>query len=177
VRKVFCIGFHKTGTTSMNRALAHLGYRVCGVRKDLRQSVASGDLAPLFRVIDRFDAFEDNPWPLVFQDLDRAYPGSRFILTRRDVSDWMGSVLNHFGGVSNPMRELVYGPGAGAPLGNEAVYEARYRRHVAEVRAWFQGRDDLLELDLAAGDGWQELCAFLEVSAPRGPFPHSNRRR
>ena len=28
--KVFCIGFHKTGTTSLERALEMLGYRVTG---------------------------------------------------------------------------------------------------------------------------------------------------
>ena len=177
VRKVFCIGFHKTGTTSMHRALDHLGYRVCGVRKDLEHSVASGDLGRLFEVVDRFDAFEDNPWPLVFRELDAAYPGSRFVLTRRDVRDWFASVVNHFGAVSRPMRELIYGPGAGAPLGHEAAYVARHLRHIEEVRAWFAGRDDLLELDLGAGDGWEKLCRFLELPPPHGAFPHSNRRR
>lgn len=28
--KVFCIGFHKTGTTSLELALIRLGYRVTG---------------------------------------------------------------------------------------------------------------------------------------------------
>ncbi len=28
--KIFCIGFQKTGTTSLGRALELLGYRVCG---------------------------------------------------------------------------------------------------------------------------------------------------
>ena len=28
--KIFCIGFHKTGTTSLGQALEALGYRVCG---------------------------------------------------------------------------------------------------------------------------------------------------
>ena len=28
--KVFCIGFHKTGTSSLGAALKILGYKVCG---------------------------------------------------------------------------------------------------------------------------------------------------
>ena len=37
--------------------------------------------------------------------------------------------------------------------------------------------DRLLVLDIAAGDGWPELCPFLGVPVPAAPFPHSNAAR
>ncbi len=175
MRKVFCIGFHKTGTTSLHRALSQLGYRVCGLRKDLVAPLLSGDPAPIREAVRAFDAFEDNPWPLLFRQLDEAVPGSRFILTLREEDAWWASVLRHFGGRSSAMRQLVYGADAGDPRGREAVYRARYRRHLAEVRGHFAGRADLLEIDLARGDGWGALCGFLGHPVPDAPFPHANR--
>ena len=34
----------------------------------------------------------------------------------------------------------------------------------------------LLEMDIIAGDGWEVLCPFLEVSIPAEPFPYLNKR-
>lgn len=177
MRKVFCLGFHKTGTTSMHRALARLGYRVCGLRKDLVAPLLRGDPGPIQQAVRSYDAFEDNPWPLLYRELDRAVPDARFVLTVRDVDAWWRSARSHFGGRSSPMRQLIYGPDAGDPVGHATTYRTRYLRHNAEVRAWFDGRDDLLEMDLARGDGWVELCGFLGHPVPDGPFPHANRER
>jgi hypothetical protein len=50
--------------------------------------------------------------------------------------------------------------------------------HAAAVRAHFARRpQDLLIMDLEAGDGWDELCPFLGCAAPRRPFPVKNRSR
>ena len=82
--KVFCIGFQKTGTVSAGRALAALGYRVCDARYDLIEPVRNGDLDAVRAVADQYDAVRDNPWPLLFRELDRMYPKAKFILTLRD---------------------------------------------------------------------------------------------
>lgn len=174
--KVFCIGFHKTGTTSLHEALAMLGYRVCSVRKDLVGPLLRGEAGPIEAVLQQYDAFEDNPWPLLYRVLDEAVPGARFILTVRDVDAWYDSALSHFGARVTPMRQLIYGRDHGAPLGKEQVYKERFERHYADVRAHFAGRDDLLELDLARGEGWDALCGFLGHPVPDVPFPHANHR-
>lgn len=45
----------------------------------------------------------------------------------------------------------------------------------ADVMEHFQGRpESLLVLDICAGQGWPELCAFLGVAEPAEPFPHAN---
>lgn len=176
MRKVFCIGFHKTGTSSMRAALEILGYRVTGPDHTGDPDLAATLGRVTAEISQRFDAFQDNPWPLVFREMDALHPGARFILTVRDPQKWYDSNRNHFGSKTTPMRELIYGPGAGAPEGNEAVYKARLARHEREVRAYFRGRpDDLLELDLARDGRWEPLCGFLGHPVPDRPFPHANR--
>jgi hypothetical protein len=172
--KVICVGFHKTGTSSLGRALERLGYRVggpFGVRdRDLADRVLEEALTRLAKV----DAVQDNPWPLLYQELDQRVPGCRFVLTERPTDEWWASVLGHFGGRSTPMRTWIYG--AGDPEGHEAEYRERYERHNAEVRDYFAARpDDLLVLRLSQGEGWEPLCRFLGRPVPDEPFPHVNR--
>ena len=52
-----------------------------------------------------------------------------------------------------------------------------YLRHNAEVEDYFKGTQKLLVMDMEAGDGWSELCDFLNIKAPAGPFPQRNRQR
>jgi hypothetical protein len=120
----------------------------------------------------RADAFEDNPWPIVFREMDEAFPGSKFILTRRDPGSWIDSMVRHFGDHQNPMRTFIFGEGA--PQGHETAYVCRYQRHVDEVLAYFAHRpQDLLIINLENAK-WDDLCAFLDKPLPATPFPHKN---
>ena len=172
--KVFCVGFHKTGTKSLARALEILGYRVTGPNGTRDPRIAERALPMALDLAPQFDAFNDNPWPILFRELDAAFPGSRFILTVRSPDSWIASVVRHFGDERTPMREWIYGAGRGAPLGNERAYLDRFRRHNADVGSYFAGRECLLTMDITAGDGWHELCDFLELPVPNQPFPHIN---
>jgi hypothetical protein len=174
--KVFCIGFHKTGTTSLELALRRLGYRVTGCFGTKDPDIANKvhDLA--IARAERFDAFQDNPWPILYRELDEAFPGSRFILTLRPADAWYRSQVKDFARTETPMRRWIYGDDAGCPEGNEAVYLARYERHNREVLDYFADRPgDLLVFDLPGGDGWPELCGFLGHDVPDAPFPHANK--
>lgn len=174
--KVFCIGFHKTGTTSLKMALRILGYRVTGPNGRRDKSIGENVEALARRIVPKFDAFQDNPWPIIYRFLDKEYPGSRFILSIRPTDKWIASVTDHFAKGRPPMREWIYGPGMANPIGNEAVYVERYERHNREVLEYFKERSrDLLVFDLAAGDGWLKLCAFLGLPVPEDlPFPWRN---
>jgi hypothetical protein len=174
--KVFCIGFHKTGTKSLAAALRVLGYRVTGMNAGRDPDIVANALPRALALAERFDAFQDNPWPLLFREMDAHFPGSRFVLTHRAPEAWIASVVRHFGTGDSPMRRWIYGEDAGSPVGHEARYLARYARHRAEVRAHFRDRPgDLLEIDVTAGDGWAPLCGFLGEPVPDVPFPHANR--
>ena len=44
------------------------------------------------------------------------------------------------------------------------------------MRSYFANRpEDLLVLDVTAGDGWEPLCQFLGMPVPERPFPWENR--
>ncbi len=176
--KIFCIGFQKTGTSSLRDALSEIGYSVTGVfgRKvpldELRDTYVERGL----EIASRYDAVEDMPWPLMFRELDQHFPGSKFILTLRDSDRWYNSIASHFGHEPYHIQQLTYGEDAGAPVGHELRYRKVYETHNDAVRAYFADRPgDLLEFWLERGDGWDELGAFLgRDDIPTGRFVHTN---
>jgi hypothetical protein len=170
-QKVFGIGFHKTGTTTFKLAVSKLGYRFAP-RFIVEGEVVESDLrSRAMQVAATVDAVQDNPWPLLYKDLDSEFPGSKFVLTIRDTDEWWASLLRHFGGKSTDMRTWIYG--FGDPTGHESLYKERYENHNAAVIDYFSHRpDDLLVFALTDGDGWDRLCPFLSEDSPSTPFPH-----
>lgn len=64
------------------------------------------------------------------------------------------------------------------PLGKKEEHIAVYHRHNRGVRQHFSGREDaLLEVCWEEGDGWEELCTFLNRPKPDKPLPHEKRGR
>lgn len=177
--KVFCVGFQKTGTTSLFAALSELGYRTAAViGRDLSAAELQKNGGKLcVETARNFDAVQDMPWPLFYQDLDSAYPKSKFILTVRDAESWFGSIEKHFGSEPSTMQEFIYGEEAMFPAGNKERYLQVYNSHNQQIRDYFADRpNDLLVMDLAKGDGWSALCEFLEYDKPiKMPFPAKNK--
>ncbi len=172
--KIFCIGFHKTGTSSVKNALQRLGFTVTGPNGVQDVDIARNVYTMVDALVPQFDAFQDNPWPVLYRYLDEKYPGSKFILTVRSSESWIKSQLTHFGSRTTPMREWIYD--VGCPKGNEDRYIKRYEDHSHTVREYFKDRPgDLLVLDLTKGDGWDRLCTFLKKEVPDEPFPHKNK--
>ncbi len=171
--KVFCIGFHKTGTKSLAAALRTLGYSVTGPNGVKDPNIGNNVYAMAFDLAEHFDAFQDNPWPIIYKELDKRYPGSKFVLSVRGSDSWIKSQVEYFGKRETPMRKWIYG--VGCPEGNEEIYVRRFEAHNAEVLDYFRHRpNDLLVMNLPAGDGWEKLCRFLGKEAPGSPFPHAN---
>jgi hypothetical protein len=180
--KVFGIGFHKTGTTSLGRALRVLGYRIQkgfnfnrpGKRIVIPAPVTLDKVRDVaFGMVPRYSAFEDNPWPLLFRELDAAFPGSKFILTTRDPERWIRSASRYFGTKTNGMFELIYNRPSFCIAGNEDFARARFETHNRDVREHFAGRSgDLLEWKLEAEADWPMLCDFLNCPVPNAAFPH-----
>lgn len=157
--KVFCIGFHKTGTTTMGKALAILGYKVAAQFGVNDPDISLKALPMANRIASQFDAFEDNPWPILFKEMDKNFPGSKFILTIRESELWYKSQCKHFGRRETPMRKWIYGKGC--PEGNANIYLRRYARHNAEVAAHFKNRrNDLLVLRIGRNAGWTSFALF-----------------
>jgi len=171
--KVIGIGFHKTGTTSLREALELLGYRVTGPNWTGNPNIRTEVYDLARSLIESYDAVQDNPWPILFREIDQWQPGAKFVLTIRPASSWIRSTVKYFGARTTPMREWIYG--AGSPEGNERIYVDRYERHNREVLEYFRNRqEDLLVMDITQGDGWQKLCPFLGQPLPSTAFPHAN---
>lgn len=183
-QKVFCIGFHKTGTSSLAIALNLLNYDVCRRLGMLQDQLPGSDIikdlkanhyVDILSVIDKFDAFCDNPWPLLYQEIDEKYPNSKFILSIRNEQEWLNSVLNYFKDSSSEIRSIIY-DGKGSPIGNESHYLGRYQRHNEEVKSYFKDRpSDLLLFDINKVNKWETLCHFLGKEIPKQPFPFKNK--
>lgn len=180
--KVFCIGFQKTGTSSLGTALSVLGYRVhSGFRFNqpgkvqIAPPVSLGKLADIaLPIVPRFSAFQDNPWCLLYRELDEAFPGSLFILTRRARQNWYLSLLRHFRETDSAMFEFIYGCETAACRPPEH-YLARYDAHNQAVLEYFKDRPEaLLVFDLEKADS-DPLCTFLARRKPiLRPYPHRN---
>ena len=174
--KIFCIGFHKTGTRSLGRALTILGYKVHFQTNTQDMNIADNITDIIDNMDMSYDAFIDNPWALMFKRIDQNYPGNRYILSLRSTEHWIGSVVRYFGEKTTPMREHIYGMGAGSPVGNETIYIERYEQHNQEVMNYFSKRpNDLLVMNFENGDDWRMLCPFLDLPIPPQPFPHLNK--
>jgi hypothetical protein len=96
--KLFCIGYNKTGTTSLEHVLKLLGYSMPNQMEQeikLVRQVLSGNFDPLLKLCDNFDAFQDMPFSqgVLFAQLDCLFPGSKFILTVRDSDEWFDSLI------------------------------------------------------------------------------------
>jgi hypothetical protein len=173
--KIFGIGFHRTGTTTLNECLKSLGFSHKGYDLDLLRHVDRGNLTPVRRVADQHECFDDWPWPLIFRRLDAWHPEAKFILTiREDPETWLSSVKRH-AKVTGPTesRQIIYGQPR--VEGHEDIYLDRYTKHNQAVRQYFADcPDDLLEICWETGSGWQELCDFLNMEVPDRPLPHAN---
>lgn len=179
--KVFCIGFHKTGTSSLGVALEKLGYTVAGFYpfRHLAQQdeIDLDELEALaLRVAAEHDAAQDSPWPILYRQMDAAFPGSKFIHIVRDREAWLQSALKDFGENPNAMRKLIYG--TPYPKGHEEIWRARYDEHNSAVHTYFADRpQDFISLNLDAGEvNWDKICAFLGAPVPNIPWPHANKQ-
>lgn len=177
--KVFGLGLNKTGTTTLGKCLRQLGFSHVSCRRDLLQRLRAGDLEPIFQVIERYDCFEDWPFPLMYRELLERYgERARYVLTMRSSPQrWLESLKSH--SLRTPPEEqcrtLAYG--YDYPHGYEREHLALYERHNRDVRAFFRERQAehiLLEVCWEHGDGWQKLCDFVGRPVPNVPFPHAN---
>ena len=181
--KIFCIGLSRTGTTSISAALTELGYSV--LHYPDTEDVVAKTLRGRFNwdVLDQYDAFTDAPIAAFYQELDvQVGPGSKFILTTRDIELWLTScskkIRNSEDRYSNLTLGLVYATVVrsvlyGRPYYSREHFKAAYRKHIQEVRAYFEFSNDLLVMNV--NEGWEPLCRFLGKPIPNITFPNIRR--
>lgn len=179
--KVFGIGLNKTGTSSLKRALVTLGYNHCPTRGPMTHNFLNNSFSQIFKTVEKFDSFEDWPWPLMYRQVFEKYgENARYVLTRRNSAEaWLESLKAHTlitKPQNNPRKKIF---GFDYPHGAEAQHIAFYEKHLVEVRKYFAEQDAthvLCEVCWEDGDGWQKICDFLKEPLSGTPFPHVNRR-
>lgn len=172
--KVFGVGWAKTGTTTLGECFKSFGFRHYGYKLSLLNMPYTAVM-----IAKRHDSFEDWPWTLFYKEMDKAFPGSKFVLTTRDSTRWLKSYRNATS-KQHPTREMlearkkIYGVPFERITDSKLV--ARYERHNNDVIRYFANRpNDLLVVNWEAGDGWERLCEFLGKPIPEKMFPHANK--
>ncbi len=171
--KVFGIGLHKTGLTSLSRAMRTIGY---GPVVQCPSEREYADIA-------KYAFANDMPIDMRYPRLHCQFPDAKFILTVRDFPDWLESALRHSRHAEATGADWNHADqraAYGVDFPDEELLLARFDRHYNEVFTYFNTQAELgnfhfetqfLQLDICAMDcenTWFELCKFLGIDP--GPF-------
>lgn len=179
--RIFGVGMHKTATTSLHTALQILGYDSAHWKSAHWAKAIWSEMNILGKSItlEKSYALCDLPITILYDKLDIAYPGSKFILTIRNENQWIRSVQKHWDSTVNqfkknwnkdPFSNFIHKELYGQTNFDVNVFLERYRRHNAEVKKYFAYRsDDFLILNI--NDGWDKLCQYLGKPVPTIPYP------
>jgi len=141
-------------------------------------------------VLDFYDGITGITTVPYYKKLDSEYPGSKFILTIRDIDFWLDSIRSQLKKETNnseniskdkkirlEFRKTLRNKVFGIQNYQTITFLNCYEKHVADVVSHFSDRpDDLLIMNIYAGDGWNKLCPFLDIEKPDTPFPFTRRQ-
>ena len=178
--KIFGIGYTKTGTRSLLTALTLLGYKGAKYHEDFNRWWQTHNNyrnilknKKFINFIKKYNSFSDWPFCILYKELDRHYPRSKFILTiRKNKDTWERSKKGHA-----IKRKILKAKGKGKYIGPKSLPpRLEYEEYNKTVREYFKNRsNDFLVMCFEKGDGWKKLCSFLKVAPLNIPFPHKNK--
>lgn len=178
--KIFGIGLNRTGTTSLSEALNLLGYQAKHWNDTIHMiDYVDGQWEIDYDQFNKFDAFVDTPIARTYKVLDQHYPGSKFILTTRGINSWLESCKRHFAAKKLKKRskknKILNKEIYGVDVFDKKQFIKIYFKHFDNVKEYFKNRkNDLLIIDICRGEGWDELCSFLNEPIPQELFPALN---
>lgn len=199
--KIFCIGFNKTGTTSMATLFQKLNYKV-GYQPHAElyfENWMKRDFKPILKYCKSAQAFQDIPFslPYTYQALHAEYPNAKFILTVRDSSEqWYNSITKFHGKRINKntppsadelkkdkyryegflydyMKE-TYGTNDN-DIYNKKVLIDVYEKHNSNVIDYFKNTNNLIVLNLSQQESFNNLMIFLGVQTDITGYPWENK--
>lgn len=181
--RIFGIGLHKTATTSLHHAFKILGFdswhwSSAHTAKAIWREMNNQGYST---ILERYYCLCDLPIPLLYEKLDKAYPGSKFILTIR--KEWLNSIRKHWdfnfnrfrsAWATDPFTNQIHKVLYGQEHFDEKVFTQRYEAHNYNVLDYFKHRpNDLLVLEPNGDDTWSKLCKFLNLPVPSVSYPTS----
>jgi hypothetical protein len=185
--KVIGTGFGRTGTDSMREALNILGVGPCHHMHEITENddlqaiwrrVGLGDKPDWEKLFAGYNSCVDWPSATYWPELIAAYPDAKVILTWRSAESWWGSfsktilpVIESTEDMESLGATVVAGISfAGQPITRDHAI-ATYEANVAAVKATVSPERLLV---FKIGDGWEPLCAHLDLPVPDVPFPRRN---
>lgn len=201
--KIFCIGSGKTGTTSVEKALFDLGYKM-GNQSDgemLLNDYINRNFKSIINFCKTADAFQDAPFCFqhTYIALDQYYHNSKFILTVRDSDEqWFQSLVKFhtklFGqgerfptwddlnsatyrhkGYIAKVRKKVFGISEEQNPYDEIKLKNYYNTHNASVKDYFKNKSNLIVLNVSEEDSYLKFCEFIEKKPIYKEFPWENK--
>lgn len=193
-------GFGRTGTLSTKKALERLGFGPCHhMEEAMRHPSQFRDLAAHVRgepvdwqrTFGGYRSQVDFPGATIWRELLAAFPDSKVLHTVRDPDRWYDSTRDTIYRAQTVVAPWVR---KALPFVDQAfevndaliwngLFEGRFEDRARAIDV-FEARtqevmdavppDRLLVFDVA--QGWEPLCAFLDVPVPDEPFPHVNDR-
>lgn len=187
--KIVGSGLGRTGTKSLQTALGVLGFGPC---HHMVEVFAHPESVPLWieagqgrpnwdAIFAGYQSMVDYPGAHYWRELAAYYPDAKVLHSVRDPDKWFEStqatIFAPGGPTSTPSPMSPFFDTFMSPmrdhLGDRAYMTDHFRRHSEEVKAAI-APERLLVYDV--GQGWEPLCAFLDVPIPADPFPSENSR-
>jgi hypothetical protein len=167
--KVVVLSAYRSATQSTDLLLKNLGYKTLHYGGDAIKA-RSNILDNTYKIISNYDAFSDNPFPVMYEHFDTQYPGSKFILIKRDPDSWYNSILaiNEYLKKSeiDPFEKTFFNayldkvPKSFKDIPYED-YILCYNRHIEAVENYFKNKDNLLILDISDSKKGIKIANFL----------------
>jgi len=182
--KVVVLSPHRSATQSTGKLLKTLGYKTihCGssIIKIKPEKMSSEKAINLLKKLsDVYDAFLDHPFMVMYEHFDTQYPGSKFILIKRDPDSWYNSILRlnkHLDLDENKIDPFITAffetyldkvPKYFNEISHKD-YILCYNRHIEAVENYFKHKDNLLVLDIDDPKKGIKIANFLD----RDIFPN-----
>ena len=195
--KLIGAGLGRTGTKSTKKALEILGFAPCYHMEEVIKKPSRIKLwSDIFHakdsdrnwaaVFNGYSATVDFPAAIYYKELMTAFPDAKVLLNVRDSEKWYASTVNtiykysqrpetrwlpYMGDFHRLTTETVWDAMFEGKMEDKAHTIAVYEKHNADVIAHVPA-DKLLVFSVK--EGWEPLCAFLDVPIPDQPFPHVN---
>ncbi|XP_039264768.2 uncharacterized protein LOC120340550 [Styela clava] len=209
--KVIYAGYPKTGTKTITAALRILGFSVYDFMENT--TILGKDWVKIFRdgwttedfkrMYENVDAVSDMPPCYFWEEIHKAFPEAKIILTTRDEESWYRSLVKQMRSnesswalkilsILSPTGRLSFKILLGSIIGLQAL-------GIKDSLLWkpfkrFALNEQLSKLKFRMhnayvlqnappekllvynyNQGWEPLCEFLGVPVPDVPFPHKNK--
>jgi len=188
-------GVGRTGTYSLKLALNRLGVGPCHHMEEVLHHMpvqvplwvdAVADKPDWATIYDGYSSAVDWPTACFFRELAAAFPSAKFVLTQRDPQRWADSfgatIYTLLAGRDEAPPEMhawldmasavIARTGFPPGLDGDRLKQG-FIAHNEAVRAAIPA-DRLLVFEVK--QGWEPLCAFLDLPVPDEPFPRTNHR-